>query len=147
MRMFITSKNKYLSNDMKIFGTCSIPLSLKEHSLTIEWDGGASKHGDPTWGGHQYLDLRLGGAGGKIIIFLWATCCSWYIFQNINTMQHFFLHVYAILLAPHQHREDFCLHDQPYLQVPGQANSPIFHIFIVLIGFLNRKTHFGVCIV
>ncbi len=24
--MFITSKNKYLSNDMKIFGTCSIPL-------------------------------------------------------------------------------------------------------------------------
>ncbi len=26
MRMFITSKNKYLSNDMKIFGTCSIPL-------------------------------------------------------------------------------------------------------------------------
>ncbi len=25
--MFITSKNKYLSNDMKIFGTCSIPLS------------------------------------------------------------------------------------------------------------------------
>ncbi len=27
MRMFITSKNKYLSNDMKIFGTCSIPLT------------------------------------------------------------------------------------------------------------------------
>ncbi len=26
MRMFITSKNKYLSSDMKIFGTCSIPL-------------------------------------------------------------------------------------------------------------------------
>ncbi len=25
--MFITSKNKYLSNDMKMFGTCSIPLS------------------------------------------------------------------------------------------------------------------------
>ncbi len=25
--MFITSKNKYLSNDMKIFGTCSIPLN------------------------------------------------------------------------------------------------------------------------
>ncbi len=24
--MFITSKNKNLSNDMKIFGTCSIPL-------------------------------------------------------------------------------------------------------------------------
>ncbi len=31
MRMFITSKNKYLSNDMKIFGTCSIPLSLVSH--------------------------------------------------------------------------------------------------------------------
>ncbi len=28
MRMFITSKNKYLSNDIKIFGTCSIPLML-----------------------------------------------------------------------------------------------------------------------
>ncbi len=28
MRMFITSKNKYLSNDMKIFGTCYIPLTL-----------------------------------------------------------------------------------------------------------------------
>ncbi len=28
MRMFITSKKKYLSNDMKIFGTCSIPLKL-----------------------------------------------------------------------------------------------------------------------
>ncbi len=27
MRMFITSKNKYLSNDMKIFETCSIPLN------------------------------------------------------------------------------------------------------------------------
>ncbi len=26
MRMFITSKNKYISNNMKIFGTCSIPL-------------------------------------------------------------------------------------------------------------------------
>ncbi len=26
--MFITSKNKYLSNDMKIFETCSIPLIL-----------------------------------------------------------------------------------------------------------------------
>ncbi len=26
MRTFITSINKYLSNDMKIFGTCSIPL-------------------------------------------------------------------------------------------------------------------------
>ncbi len=25
--MFITSKNKYLLNDMKIFGTCSIPLN------------------------------------------------------------------------------------------------------------------------
>ncbi len=28
MWMFITSKNKYLSNDMKIFGTCSIPLII-----------------------------------------------------------------------------------------------------------------------
>ncbi len=27
--MFITSKNKYLSNDMKIFGTCSIPLNTQ----------------------------------------------------------------------------------------------------------------------
>ncbi len=27
MRMFITSKNKYLANDMKIFGACSIPLT------------------------------------------------------------------------------------------------------------------------
>ncbi len=26
MRMFITSENKYLPNDMKIFGTYSIPL-------------------------------------------------------------------------------------------------------------------------
>ncbi len=25
--MFITSKNKYSSNDMKIFGTCSVPLN------------------------------------------------------------------------------------------------------------------------
>ncbi len=28
MRMFITSKKKYLSNDMNIFGTFSIPLSF-----------------------------------------------------------------------------------------------------------------------
>ncbi len=28
MRVFITSKNKYLSKDMKIFGTCSIPLII-----------------------------------------------------------------------------------------------------------------------
>ncbi len=27
MSMFITFKNKYLSNDMKLFGTCSIPLN------------------------------------------------------------------------------------------------------------------------
>ncbi len=27
MKMFITSKNKYLLNDMNIFGTCSIPLN------------------------------------------------------------------------------------------------------------------------
>ncbi len=26
MRMFLTSKNKYLSNNMTIFGKCSIPL-------------------------------------------------------------------------------------------------------------------------
>ncbi len=26
--MFIISKNKYLSNGMKIFGTCSIPLTI-----------------------------------------------------------------------------------------------------------------------
>ncbi len=30
MRIFITSKNKYLSNDMKIFGTCSIPLIISD---------------------------------------------------------------------------------------------------------------------
>ncbi len=30
--MFITSKNKYLSNDMKIFGACSIPL-IKQGTL------------------------------------------------------------------------------------------------------------------
>ncbi len=28
MRMFTISKKKYLSNDMKIFGTCAIPLSI-----------------------------------------------------------------------------------------------------------------------
>ncbi len=33
--MFITSKNKYLSNDMKIFGTCSIPLRSIKHCATI----------------------------------------------------------------------------------------------------------------
>ncbi len=31
--MFITSKNKYLSNDMKIFGTCSIPLSVGSEEM------------------------------------------------------------------------------------------------------------------
>ncbi len=31
--MFITSKNKYLLNDMKIFGTCSIPLIMEELTL------------------------------------------------------------------------------------------------------------------
>ncbi len=30
MRIFITSKNKYLSNEMKIFGTCSISLKTKK---------------------------------------------------------------------------------------------------------------------
>ncbi len=35
MRMFITSKNKFLSNDMKIFGTSSIPLTLI--LITILW--------------------------------------------------------------------------------------------------------------
>ncbi len=29
--MFITSKKKYLSNDMIIFGTCSIPLSSRQN--------------------------------------------------------------------------------------------------------------------
>ncbi len=38
MRMFITSKNKYLLNDMKIFGTCSIPLikELYKYSQIIQ---------------------------------------------------------------------------------------------------------------
>ncbi len=40
MRMFITSENKYLLNDMKIFGTCSIPLiyilyELSGHNVTF----------------------------------------------------------------------------------------------------------------
>ncbi len=39
MRMFITSKNKYLSNDMKIFGTCPLILVhittiLNEHLIS-----------------------------------------------------------------------------------------------------------------
>ncbi len=33
MRMFITSKNKYLSNDMKLFGTCSISLTKRIKSI------------------------------------------------------------------------------------------------------------------
>ncbi len=33
--MFITSKNKYLSNDMKIFGTWSIPLSCNSVSIPL----------------------------------------------------------------------------------------------------------------
>ncbi len=36
MRMFITSKNKYLSNDMKISGTCSIPLSRNCQNKSLE---------------------------------------------------------------------------------------------------------------
>ncbi len=36
MRMFITSKNKYLSNDMKIFGTCSIPLTNIKHVCVFQ---------------------------------------------------------------------------------------------------------------
>ncbi len=37
MRMFITSKNKYLSNDMKIFGTCSIPLKLESYNFSTNF--------------------------------------------------------------------------------------------------------------
>ncbi len=33
--MFITSKNKYLSNDMKIFGTCSIPLNVEKCEVVM----------------------------------------------------------------------------------------------------------------
>ncbi len=47
MRMFVTSKNKYLSNDMKIFGICSIPLRkfhIKNtgwtHKNNCMWSGG-----------------------------------------------------------------------------------------------------------
>ncbi len=35
MMMFIISKNKYLSNDMKIFGTCSIPL--RNGATSTKW--------------------------------------------------------------------------------------------------------------
>ncbi len=55
--MFITSKNKYLSNDMKIFGTCSIPLNIifllnyfsifhwKSHEIKIDdWADEFSKY-------------------------------------------------------------------------------------------------------
>ncbi len=35
MRIFITSKNKYLLNDMKIFGTCSIPLKTKSNEIIM----------------------------------------------------------------------------------------------------------------
>ncbi len=37
MKMFITTKNKYLSNDMKIFGTCSIPLKLMLDHLFVHF--------------------------------------------------------------------------------------------------------------
>ncbi len=40
MRMFITSKNKYLSNDMKIFGTCSIPLIEYKFIWKAMWSHG-----------------------------------------------------------------------------------------------------------
>ncbi len=43
MRMFITSKNKYLWNDMKIFGTYSIPLNmfLSAYHLVLHLPRGA----------------------------------------------------------------------------------------------------------
>ncbi len=34
--MFITSKNKYLSNDTKIFRTCSIPLMLNPVMINVQ---------------------------------------------------------------------------------------------------------------
>ncbi len=40
MRMFITSKNKYLSNDMKIFGTCSIPLTMPRNPINFLYNRG-----------------------------------------------------------------------------------------------------------
>ncbi len=43
MRMFITFKNKYLSNDMKIFGTCSIPL-IDNSSFDFVWYTQASEY-------------------------------------------------------------------------------------------------------
>ncbi len=40
MKMFITSKNIYFSNDMKIFGICSIPL---KRIIIYEWIEGFVK--------------------------------------------------------------------------------------------------------
>ncbi len=41
--MFITSINKYLSNDMKIFGTCSIPLTDKVETHSLQDFGNCAK--------------------------------------------------------------------------------------------------------
>ncbi len=62
MRMFITSKNKYLSNDMKIFGTCSI-------HLRIRWETTDSSYFNVTNG------VKRGGGGGLFFkvcfVFTW----------------------------------------------------------------------------
>ncbi len=48
MRIFITSKNKYLSNDMKIFGTCSIPL-IETYSIKTSCNKNKTQWVDGSW--------------------------------------------------------------------------------------------------
>ncbi len=65
MSIFVTSKNKYLSNDMKIVGTCSIPLSSNLYAFIIlvylisDWCGDM---------GHSPIQLKNGPLTTEIVI-------------------------------------------------------------------------------
>ncbi len=78
-------------------------------------------------------------------VFSFVNACS---MSNSTSIRHsgasllLVFNTFFKTFAPHQYCENFRLHDQPCLQVPDQANVPIFHVFIVLIGFLNRKNTF-----
>ncbi len=68
MRIFIASKNKYLSNDMKIFGTCSIPLMIcKICYISMRFI-------------HKRVDVTFNGAKSQHLVFIVVNdvCVAWH---------------------------------------------------------------------
>ncbi len=86
-RLFITSKNKYLSNDMKIFGTCSIPLNKTLRSGHLQkWSPLKSGHKSSVKGVSLIEEFHCSGIDILFKTILQVLKKTWTILHSITTV-------------------------------------------------------------